>query len=139
VLLRQRNISQREYVFVRESDRTEPASISALNRCHERVREQLGLPTEVVPHSLPYTLGTRLGEAGRDAFTIMRIMGHASITVSQRYLHPKPETMENAFVALELAAQEAEQQRSEPHTVGEAKKTRRVATILATLPSAVEQ
>src|SRR5207244_10829343 len=83
---------------------SKPASISAVNHCHERVREVLGLPAEFVLHSLRHTFGTRLGEAGADAFTIMRIMGHSSITVSQRYVHPTPETMENAFVALELAA-----------------------------------
>ena len=37
---------------------------------------------------------TRLGEAGADAFTIMRIAGHASVTTSQRYVHPTPESME---------------------------------------------
>jgi hypothetical protein len=28
--------------------------------------------------------GTRLGESGADAFTIMRLMGHSTVTVSQR-------------------------------------------------------
>jgi len=45
---------------------------------------------------------TRLGEAGVDAFTIMRIAGHSSITVSQRYVHPSPESLERAFERLEL-------------------------------------
>jgi hypothetical protein len=44
---------------------------------------------------------TRLGEAGADAFTIMRIAGHSSVTVSQRYVHPTPEGMERAFERLE--------------------------------------
>ena len=42
---------------------------------------------------------TRLGEAGADAF--MRIAGHSSVTVSQRYVHPTPEGMERAFERLE--------------------------------------
>jgi integrase len=41
-----------------------------------------------VLHSLRHTMLTRLGESGVDAFTIMRIAGHSSITVSQRYIHP---------------------------------------------------
>ena len=97
-----------------------------MNHCHERVREVLGLPAEFVLHSLRHTFGTRLGEAGADAFTIMRIMGHSSITVSQRYVHPTPETMENAFVALELAALKAH----------EAEKSAGVATVLATVEPA---
>ncbi len=51
---------------------------------------------------------TRLGESGVDAFTIMRIAGHSSITVSQRYVHPSPEGVERAFQRLQaLSAQEA--------------------------------
>jgi len=52
---------------------------------------------------------TRLGEAGNDAFTIMRIAGHSSVTVSQRYVHPTPESLEKAFDRLEaLNAAKAE-------------------------------
>src|SRR6185437_11176036 len=47
-----------------------------------------------------------------DAFTIMRIMGHSIITLSQRYVHPTPETTEKAFDALELASKTAEERRS---------------------------
>jgi hypothetical protein len=28
---------------------------------------------------------------GVDAFTMMKIAGHSSITISQRYVHPSPE------------------------------------------------
>ena len=45
---------------------------------------------------------TRLGESGADAFTIMRIAGHSSVTVSQRYVHPSPESMERAFERLDM-------------------------------------
>ena len=51
-------------------------------------------------HSLRHTMLTRLGEAGADAFTIMKIAGHSSVTVSQRYVHPTPEGMERAFQRL---------------------------------------
>jgi hypothetical protein len=44
---------------------------------------------------------TRLGEAGADAFTIMRIAGHSSVVISQRYVHPSPESLERAFERLE--------------------------------------
>jgi len=50
-----------------------------------------------VLHSLRHTFGTRLGEAGADAFTIMRLMGHSTVTVSQRHVHPSPEAVELAF------------------------------------------
>ena len=67
-----------------------------INEQHRSVRELLHLPTEFVPHSLRHTFGTRLGESNADAFTIMKLMGHSTITVSQRYVHPSPESVELA-------------------------------------------
>ena len=61
------------------------------------MRDTLELSVEFVVHSLRHTMLTRLGEAGADAFTIMKIAGHSSVTVSQRYVHPTPEGMERAF------------------------------------------
>jgi integrase len=58
-------------------------------------------PKDFVIHSLRHACLTRLGEAGADAFTIMRLAGHSSVTVSQRNVHPTPESMERAFDRLE--------------------------------------
>jgi len=74
---------------------------TSLDHQHEGVRTALKLPKDFVVHSLRHTMLTRLGEAGADAFTIMRIAGHSSVTVSQRYVHPTPEGMERAFQRLE--------------------------------------
>ena len=60
-------------------------------------------PGDFVLHSLRHTMLTRLGESGVDAFTIMRIAGHSSIVVSQRYIHPTPEAVERAFERLQLS------------------------------------
>jgi Phage integrase family len=54
-------------------------------------------PADFVLHSLRHTMLTRLGESGTDAFTIMRVADHSSIVVSQRYIHPTPESVERAF------------------------------------------
>jgi integrase len=68
---------------------------------HDDVRTALNLPKDFVIHSLRHTMLTRLGEAGADAFSIMKIAGHSSVTVSQRYVHPTPEGMDRAFDRLE--------------------------------------
>src|SRR5207249_9993205 len=47
------------------------------------------------------TLSGRLGESGADAFTIMKLMRHSTITVSQRYVHPSPESVERAVSRME--------------------------------------
>ncbi len=53
---------------------------AALSRLKFRIREVL----------------TRLTETGADAFTIMRIAGHGSVVISQRYVHTSPEAIERA-------------------------------------------
>jgi integrase len=77
-----------------------PISASHLDHQHARIRDLLKLPSDFVLHSLRHAFGTRLGEAGADAFTIMRLMGHSTVTVSQRYVHPSPESIELAYERL---------------------------------------
>jgi integrase len=87
---------------------------TSLDHQHDDVRTALKLPADFVIHSLRHTMLTRLGEAGADAFTIMRIAGHSSVTTSQRYVHPTPEGMERAFERLEnLNAEKFEQVEAE--------------------------
>ena len=62
---------------------------------HTRVRKALKLHGCVI-HSFRHTFGARLGEAGA---TIMKAVGHSSVSVSQKYVHPTPEAMERAFEA----------------------------------------
>jgi hypothetical protein len=40
---------------------------------------------------------------GVDAFTIMKIAAISSITISRRYVHPSPESVERAFENLEVS------------------------------------
>ena len=77
-----------------------PALGTSLDHQHS-VRTTLKLSEDFVIHSLRHTMLTRLGEAGADAFTIMRIAGHNSVTISQWYVHPTPESLERAFERLE--------------------------------------
>lgn len=79
-----------------------PFLATSLNHQHSRLRKHLGCPADFVIHSLRHTMLTRLGEAGVDAFTIMKIAGHSSVTVSQKYIHPSPEALERAFERLEI-------------------------------------
>jgi integrase len=84
--------------------------VTSINHLHQKARATLKLSKDFVIHSLRHTMLTRLGESGVDAFTIMRIAGHSSITVSQRYVHPSPEAVERAFERLQLSAAPPENQ-----------------------------
>lgn len=105
---------------------------TSLDHQHSLVRTALKLPQDFVLHSLRHTMLTRLGEAGADAFTIMRIAGHSSVTVSQRYVHPTPEGLERAFEPLEdLNAAKFEQ--AEAEVKAEASGGSKVPTISPTV------
>ena len=91
--------SESRWVFPGDTNHT-PILGTSLDHQHSRVREALKLPDEFVLHSLRHTMLSRLGEAGADVFSIMRIAGHSSVTVSQRYVHPTPEGLERAFERL---------------------------------------
>lgn len=117
MLRRRRSRSSSFRVFSGPKGR--PFLVSSLDHQHKALRAGLSLPGEFVLHSLRHTYGTRLGEAGADAFTIMRLMGHSSVTVSQRYVHPTPEGMERAVERLEAfnRSAEAAAKRMRPATV----------------------
>jgi integrase len=82
--------------------------VTSINHLHQKARGIVGLGRDFVIHSLRHTMLTRLGESGVDAFTIMRIAGHSSITVSQRYVHPSPEAVERAFERLQLSGSQGQ-------------------------------
>jgi len=92
-----RAITRVNHLVFPGGDIDKPYVNTSLAHLHATVRSKMGLPKEFVIHSLRHTFLTRLGEAGVDAFTIMRIAGHSSITVSQRYVHPSDSAMEAAF------------------------------------------
>lgn len=88
-------------VFVFTSNTGARYLVTSVNHMHQKARAALNLPKDFVVHSLRHTMLTRLGESRVDAFTRMRIAGHSSITVSQRYVHPSPEAVERAFERLQ--------------------------------------
>lgn len=97
-MLKQRGPAQRGYVFTRSGGT--PLYQTWLNQQHSKLRDTLKLPEDFVPHSFRHTYGTRLGEGGADAFTIMKLMGHSTVLVSQLYVHPTPESMEKAVESM---------------------------------------
>jgi integrase len=101
LLLKRRECATFEKVFTNESG-DGPLSVFTLDDQHARLRASLGWTKDFVIHSLRHTLLTRMGEAGTDVFTIMRVAGHSSVTVSQRYVHPSPQALEMAFEKLDI-------------------------------------
>jgi integrase len=76
-----------------ESGHVEPSTIRGL---HRKAIEAGGLPPFVL-YTLRHTFLTRLGESGCDPWTLARVAGHSSITISARYVHPSDEAVQKAF------------------------------------------
>ncbi len=98
LLVRRQSITQSTFVF---AEGEKPMRATSFDHLNSKIRQKLKLPPAFVLHSLRHSFLTRLGMAGVDAFTIMRLAGHSSITISQRYVHPTPAAMESAVLKLE--------------------------------------
>ena len=53
-----------------------------------------------VLYALRHTFLTRLGESGCDVWTLARIAGHSSITMSNRYVHPGNDSVVDAMLKM---------------------------------------
>ncbi|HZL66486.1 MAG TPA: site-specific integrase [Candidatus Limnocylindrales bacterium] len=106
MLRNRQQIASGELVFANREGRR--YLVTSINHLHQKARALVGLGKDFVIHSLRHTMLTRLGESGVDAFTIMKIAGHSSITVSQRYVHPSPEAVERAFERLQLSGNQGQ-------------------------------
>jgi integrase len=94
-VLRRREPAEPGYVFSHLDG--SPYAATHLDQVHARVRAALELPIDFVLHSHRHGFGSRLGATGAGAFDIMTLMGHSTIAISQRYVHPSPEGLELAF------------------------------------------
>jgi len=99
-----RSIPMNQLVFnvISSQERVEsrvfPYKFSTVRIYFERARDQAGLNLRF--HDLRHTFATRLIEAGVDIITVQQLLGHYSVTVTQRYTHSSSETKRNAVEVL---------------------------------------
>ncbi|MBI5185976.1 MAG: tyrosine-type recombinase/integrase [Nitrospinae bacterium] len=53
-------------------------------------------------HCLRHTFATRLAQAGIDLYKISKLLGHRSISTTERHSHHSPESLRNGVDILEV-------------------------------------
>jgi integrase/recombinase XerD len=72
-----------------------PLSVRGINRIVKRYGLQHGV--SMTPHTLRHSFATHLMENGADMLLIKEILGHASLSTTQKYTHVTTETLKRAY------------------------------------------
>jgi site-specific recombinase XerD len=80
--------------------------LSRVNNAHDRLCEEAqeaGVELNLVLYDLRHTFATRMAEEGIDLATLAKILGHNSIRIVERYVHPTAEHKKSAMLRYEAA------------------------------------
>ena len=76
------------YVFMKRSTKPgHPISASAVQRACQRAARDAGLSKQVTVRMLRHCFATHLLEAGTNIRVIQTLLGHSSVSTTQRYTH----------------------------------------------------
>lgn len=79
-----RGYFETEYVF--NTNYGEPVNEKTIQKAFDKYAEKAGIDKRVSPHVLRHNFAKMAALNGMDIFTLMRIMGHADITTTRKYV-----------------------------------------------------
>ncbi|MBF0340687.1 MAG: tyrosine recombinase XerC [Magnetococcales bacterium] len=68
-----------------------------IQRLLQGLRRRLGLPEKITPHALRHAFATHLLQAGADLRSIQELLGHASLSTTQRYAHLDVQSLSRVY------------------------------------------
>jgi integrase/recombinase XerC len=74
-----------------------PISVPGLRWIISKYAERSGLGKSIHPHSLRHSFATHLVNSGCDVRVVQELLGHASISTTQRYTHVNMESLRKVY------------------------------------------
>ena len=74
-------------------------TVRSIERMVEQVARTAGLPGEITPHTLRHSFATHLLANGADLRLIQELLGHASLSTTQKYTHLELEQLMREYSA----------------------------------------
>lgn len=89
--------------WVFPSDRKQGRHLTKLNNSHDEACRDAGV--SFVPYDLRHTFATRLAQSGCDLASLAAILGHSSLRMVMKYVHPTAEHQREAMKKFEAGLQ----------------------------------